>query len=159
MRSEPCEFDPAPILGALTAQRIEFVVIGGYGAALHASPFFTSGVDVVPKRSSGNVTRLTGALRSLKARGSASADRHAPWSFDTGHGELKIVFTPSGTSGFDDLNRDATSVALHGVEVRVASLADIIRSKQAANRPKDQRVLPTLREILASRNPRNRPDS
>ncbi len=33
----------------------------------------------------------------------------------------------------------------------VASLADIIRSKQAANRPKDQRVLPVLREILAAR--------
>ena len=33
----------------------------------------------------------------------------------------------------------------------IASLADIIRSKQAANRPKDQRVLPTLREILARR--------
>jgi len=44
---------------------------------------------------------------------------------------------------------------VHGVEIRIASLADIIRSKQAANRPKDQRVLPTLREILASRNPRN----
>jgi hypothetical protein len=35
--------------------------------------------------------------------------------------------------------------------VAVSSLADIIRSKQAANRPKDQRVLPVLREILASR--------
>ena len=31
----------------------------------------------------------------------------------------------------------------------VASLADVIRSKQAANRPKDQRVLPTLRALLA----------
>jgi hypothetical protein len=27
----------------------------------------------------------------------------------------------------------------------------VVRNKQAANRPKDQRVLPTLREILASR--------
>lgn len=35
--------------------------------------------------------------------------------------------------------------------VRIASLADVIRSKQAANRPKDQRVLPTLRELLARR--------
>jgi len=56
---------------------------------------------------------------------------------------------------YDDLIRDATHNNLSGIEVRVASLADIIRSKQAANRPKDQRVLPTLREILASRNPRN----
>ena len=32
-----------------------------------------------------------------------------------------------------------------------ASLGDVIRSKQAANRPKDQRVLPTLRELLAKK--------
>ena len=40
---------------------------------------------------------------------------------------------------------------MFGLVVPVASLADVIRSKQAANRAKDQRVLPTLREILASR--------
>ena len=39
----------------------------------------------------------------------------------------------------------------HAIQVRVASLADVIRSKQAANRPKDQRVLPVLRDILANR--------
>jgi predicted nucleotidyltransferase len=58
---------------------------------------------------------------------------------------------PTGTDGYLDLNRDAAEVVIDGVAIRVASLADIIRSKQAANRPKDQRVLPTLREILASR--------
>lgn len=42
-------------------------------------------------------------------------------------------------------------MAIRGTDVRVADLADIIRSKQAANRPKDQRVLMTLREILARR--------
>jgi hypothetical protein len=35
--------------------------------------------------------------------------------------------------------------------VRISSLADVIRSKQAANRPKDQRVLPTLRRLLSQR--------
>ena len=42
-----------------------------------------------------------------------------------------------------------TPINLLGVQVHVASLLDVIRSKQAANRGKDQRVLPTLREILA----------
>jgi hypothetical protein len=42
-------------------------------------------------------------------------------------------------------------VQLYDVTVHIASLADVIRSKQAANRPKDQRVLPTLRELLATR--------
>jgi hypothetical protein len=35
-----------------------------------------------------------------------------------------------------------------GRPVAVASLADVIRSKEAANRPKDQIVLPALRLLL-----------
>ena len=38
-----------------------------------------------------------------------------------------------------------------GVSIRVADLANVIRSRQAVNRPMDQRVLPTLREIPACR--------
>jgi hypothetical protein len=79
------------------------------------------------------------------------------WNLRTTFGDLGISFVPSGTSGFEDLARDAADERIQGIEVRIASLADVIRSKQAANRPKDQRVLPTLREILASRNPRNHP--
>jgi predicted nucleotidyltransferase len=59
--------------------------------------------------------------------------------------------TPTGIAGYSDLVTDSREVDIMGMRVRVASLADIIRSKQAANRPKDQRVLPTLREILANR--------
>ena len=73
------------------------------------------------------------------------------WNLSTRYGDLDLSFVPAGTSGYDDLARDATEMPLYGVTVTVASLADVIRSKQAANRPKDQRVLPTLREILASR--------
>ncbi|TQR84339.1 hypothetical protein D8S82_22640 [Mycobacterium hodleri] len=58
---------------------------------------------------------------------------------------------PSGTGGYADLRRDATEAQLYHVMVRIASLGDVVRSKQAANRPKDQRVLPTLREILSAR--------
>ena len=73
------------------------------------------------------------------------------WNLTTRYGDLDISFVPSGTGGFVDLDRSAEPVEFGGVVVRVASLADVIRSKQAANRPKDQRVLPTLRELLARR--------
>jgi hypothetical protein len=35
-------------------------------------------------------------------------------------------------------------MAIDGTTVRVASLADIIRSKEAADRPKDRATLPVL---------------
>ena len=41
-----------------------------------------------------------------------------------------------------------------GRPVAVASLADVIRSKEAANRPKDQIALPTLRLLLERMNAR-----
>ncbi|MCA1712722.1 MAG: hypothetical protein LC789_14245 [Actinobacteria bacterium] len=40
-------------------------------------------------------------------------------------------------------------VVLRGTTVRLASLADIVRSKEAAGRDKDRRALPVLRELLA----------
>jgi hypothetical protein len=162
-------FDPLPILRTLTTRGVDFVVIGGYAASLQASPFVTNDVDVTPERSSANLDRLSEALRALDARvrttdepaglpfahtGKSLGDA-AVWNLRTRYGDLDISFVPNGTDGYDDLVRDAVAATVHGVEIRIASLADIIRSKQAANRPKDQRVLPTLREILASRNPRN----
>jgi hypothetical protein len=164
------DFDPLPLLRALEEHGVEFIVIGGYAAFLQAAPFPTNDLDITPARSAENLDRLSAALRAIGARvlapddpeglpfahsGSSLGDAQV-WNLQTPHGDLDISFVPNGTTGYADLNTDAADVILHGVEVRVASLADVIRSKQAANRPKDQRVLPTLREILASRNPRNR---
>jgi len=163
-------FDPLPILRSLAAHDVNFVVIGGYAAALLGSPFITSDIDITPERSVANLDRLSAALYALDAKvrtasepeglpfshSGASLAEVAVWNLVTSHGDLDISFVPNGTKGYDDLARDAEPTQIHGVEIRIASLADIIRSKQAANRPKDQRVLPTLREILASRNPRNR---
>jgi hypothetical protein len=42
----------------------------------------------------------------------------------------------------------ASALSLAGHPVAVASLEDVIRSKEAANRPKDQAALPTPRLLL-----------
>ena len=84
----------------------------------------------------------------MRRRGVAAAQT---WTLTTDVGDLDIAFQPSGTRGYPDLRRTATDAQLYDVTVPIASLGDVIRSKQAANRPKDQRVLPTLREILSNR--------
>ena len=40
-----------------------------------------------------------------------------------------------------------SSIDLDGTQVNVAALDDIIRSKEAAGRPKDRIVLPSLRHL------------
>lgn len=66
----------------------------------------------------------------------------------TRYGDLDLSFQPSGTGGYSDLVNRAVEVSIRGVAVQVAALEDVIRSKEAANRPKDQRTLPVLRQLL-----------
>ncbi len=164
---EQPDLDFERILSVLRAHEVDFVVIGGLATIHWGSPFVTWDIDITPERTIANLDRLSAALDELGARiragdetlpfshtGASLADAQA-WNLRTPFGDLDISFVPDGTQGYPDLVRDAADEKINGVEVRIASLADVIRSKQAANRPKDQRVLPTLREILASRNPRN----
>lgn len=71
----------------------------------------------------------------------------------TSAGRLNVVFVPAGTEGFADLTRDAIRFEVFGVELFVASLADILRSKEAADRPQDRQDVLVLREMLRRKKP------
>jgi hypothetical protein len=70
------------------------------------------------------------------------------WTLQTDAGPLDVVFAPAGTGGYDDLRRDAVEEEIGAVRILFASLRDVIRMKEAANRPKDQAQLPALRQTL-----------
>ena len=160
------DFDPERMLSALAAEGVAFVLIGGMAAILHGDVGVTVDLDVVPDRDAANLGRLARALRALGARirtegepqGLAfdcSAQFFANLSPDsivnmtTEAGDLDVTFCPSGTQGFRDLRRDAIEIeAADRLHIQVASLADIIRSKEAAGREKDRLALPRLRRLL-----------
>lgn len=161
------ELRPEEILRVLEQHQVAYVVIGALGAVLQGSPIPTQDVDITPQATAENLARLSKALTQLQARvrthavegglpfshSAESLAAAAMRNLTTPYGDLDISFTPAGTQGYDDLQRDAVEVTVHGVRVPLASLADIIRSKEAAGRDKDRRALPVLREILA-RQPR-----
>jgi hypothetical protein len=69
----------------------------------------------------------------------------------TRFGDLDLVASPAGTGGYSDLVRDADELLVAvdpDLRVMVASLVDVIRSKQAAGREKDLAALPLLRRTL-----------
>jgi hypothetical protein len=160
------ELDVARVLAAFRKHEVHYVVIGGFAALLYGSPYVTSDVDIVPERGKVNLERLSDALRELNARVWTSTEPTGVpfdhdgrslgavdvWSLVTDAGRLDITFSPSGTAGFDDLSRDAEPMAVLDVPANVASLADVIRSKEAAGRDKDRLVLPVLRQILEETN-------
>ena len=153
------EFRPERILAVLAEHGVDYVMIGGLAAALHGSDMVTTDLDITPASGEDNLERLSAALRSLRARirsdglvfshdGSSLANADV-WNLVTDFGDLDVCFVPSGTQGFIDLRRRAVVIDVLGTTTHVASLPDIIRSKAAAGRPKDQIAVPVLRRLLA----------
>jgi hypothetical protein len=157
------DFRPQDILRVLDRHHVRYVLVGGLAAVLHGAAHVTTDVDVVPEDAQVNLERLSEALRELDARiratgepdgipfdhSAESLSRVRVWNLQTSMGDLDITFQPSGTRGYDDLRRDVVTMEVRGVEVPVASLADVVRSKEAAGRARDRAVLPALRELLA----------
>jgi len=157
------EYDPVAILRALVAAQVRFVVIGGVAARLRGAPLLTDDVDVTPARDGGNLEAIARALDALDA-GLRTANEpdgvtfpHDPvllaandsWTLVTRSGDLDLVFRPAGTDGYADLIRAADLLTIApDVQVPVASLPDVIRSKEASGRAKDRAVLPLLRQTL-----------
>lgn len=159
------DFDPVAILRVLDEHGVQFVVVGGIAARLRGAPLLTQDVDVTPSRSPLNLERLVGALEELDARlRTAPEPNGVPFPFDPGllqssnvwtlvtrFGDLDLVMSPAGTEGYADLSRDAEDLRVSTdpeLTVSVISLADVIRSKEAAGREKDRAALPLLRRTL-----------
>jgi hypothetical protein len=157
------EADPLEILRVLERHRVRYVLIGAAAARIAGAPVVTEDVDIVPATSHENLERLATALDELGARLRSSAEPEGValpvdsemlasaemWTLTTSAGDLDLCFTPAGTRGYDDLRREASRVRLgRGLSVVVASLRDVIRSKEAAGRDKDLAQLPLLRRTL-----------
>jgi hypothetical protein len=155
------EFRPERILEVLAAHGVDYVMIGGLAAAIHGSELVTGDIDITPATGDANLTRLSSALDELDARIRTDAEpdglpfkrdarslaRGTVWNLVTSAGDLDLAMMPSGTQGYEDLRRDAIAIEILGVPTRVAALADIIRSKEAAGREKDRAALPMLRRL------------
>jgi hypothetical protein len=151
------------IIAVLNKRRVKYVVIGGVAALLQGVRLpRTADLDVTPASDTENKKRLARALHDLEAKLRVIGldepveirldDRTfagmVTMTFVTRFGPFDISFVPDGTTGYEDLSRDARIVERLGVRVPVASVADIARSKRAAGREKDAGHLPVLLEFL-----------
>ncbi|TFV45752.1 nucleotidyl transferase AbiEii/AbiGii toxin family protein [Blastococcus sp. TF02A_35] len=157
--TEPRAFDAEPILAVLDRHGVEYLIVGGYAARVHGSARPTRDVDVTPATTRENLDRLAAALRELDARirtdavpeglpfsttGEALVGRRM-LNLQTRHGELDLTIRPAGfEGGYDELVARSVSRSIGQIQVRVAALEDVIRSKEVAARDKDIRALPEL---------------
>lgn len=159
---ELAPLDPERLVTTLARHDVRYVMIGAMAARLQGFPRVTADADIAPARDGDNLRRLAEALRELDARVYTESvpeglpfDCSPPmlaradlWNLVTSAGRLDIAFAPSGTDGYADLMKDAVPFDVFGVRLNVASLEDIIRSKEAADRPQDRQDVVILREML-----------
>ncbi len=155
-------FDPIRICEILNDELVDYVVVGGFAAVIRGSPLPTRDIDIVPSRLPENLDRLARALTRMNAEIRISGDAvptridgaflgNMPFMLNlvTDFGEMDLTFAPAGKAGgYDGWRAGATvETVSEGLTVVVASLDDIIDSKQTANRPKDHLALPYLESL------------
>lgn len=158
-------FDPAALLSALVDHDVDFVVIGGIAALAHGYDQATGDADATARPDADNLSRLVDALTDLSARLLVPVNDRQQGAVDTTidvrtfaaltsarfltrFGVLDIVLRPDGVESYDTWRRSAIEVTLPGgAVVHVGSLDLVIRSKEAADRPKDRAALPRLRAL------------
>ena len=160
--TKPSPLDPERLIKVLARHHVHFVLIGALAARLQGFPRLTADADITPARDLHNLNRLAAALRELDARvfteavpeglafdcSAQTLSRAEMWHLVTAAGRLDLAFTPSGTAGYEDLIQGVLRFEVYGTELLAASLEDIIRTKEAADRPQDRQDVVIMREIL-----------
>ena len=142
--SEGAPLDPERLIQTLGRHGVAYVLIGALAARLQGFPRLTADADITPARDSQNLERLAAALRELDARVyTESVPEGLP--FDCSAATL-------ARADLWNLVTAAIRFDVFGVEILVSDLPDIIRSKEAADRPQDRQDVIVLREILRRRN-------
>jgi hypothetical protein len=137
---------------ALRVVRLEAIVIGNSAGMLNGAPVTTQDIDLFIRDTRLNRRKVA---RFAKAIGGSAPTRvsglgDVEWI----EGELAVPVEIhydriSGGLTFSSVRSRAQLVPVGDERLAVASLTDVIRSKKAANRPKDRAVLPILRDTLA----------
>jgi hypothetical protein len=147
--------DARPLLGrlarTLAARRLDAVLVGNAAAALQGAPVTTLDFDFMFRKTPGNLRKLRAVARDLDAAILVpfypASELYRLANDDIG---LQADFMPrlDGVRSFEGLRARAVQVAIDRTTLLVADLRDVIRSKRAANRPRDRAVLPVLEATL-----------
>jgi hypothetical protein len=168
--------DTAPSLdlhrqvAVLGAARVDFVMVGSAAAWIHGTRRRPNDLDVVIRDDWSNFEAVADALRRLRARPHVTGltDEEAQllptrvdagivaelpisvWMTDAGELDLfdSLVHHDRGERDYDQLLADSTVRRISGVATPVASVADLVGAKRAADRDVDITDLAELEKVL-----------
>lgn len=151
------------LLPVLSTAGVEFILVGGLAAIVHSSSRATYDVDIVYRRSPGNMEKLCRALapHSPRLRG---APPGLPFVLDektlafglnftlnTALGDLDLFGEIPGGGNYEQLLPGTEEREIFGHPCRVVSLDTLLRLKRSTGRAKDLEATAELEEIKRRR--------
>jgi hypothetical protein len=148
--------DAAPILTRiaelLNRHSLEAIMVGNAAAAIQGAPVTTVDIDFFFRKTPPNIKKLKAINQDLKAvilRPFYPVDDLYRIMRDDDLLQIDFMPTVAGVGSYEGMRKRASRVEFGGYPLYVASLADIIKSKKAAGRPKDLAVMLVLENALA----------
>lgn len=143
----------AELATALRDTKIEAIVVGNMASILNGAPVLTQDVDLLVRDTPLNRKKLRRLAGMLGGIGPVPISEFT--KSERIHGTrvpIDILFDRiAGRLSFASVRSRSHAESVGHALLTVASLADVIKSKTAAGRPKDKAVLPILRDTLAAR--------
>lgn len=140
---------------ALKEVDLEAVLIGNAAAALQGAPLTTVDFDFLFRKTPRNIAKLkrfASELRATILRPYYPASDLFRVVRDEDGLQVDFMATVHGIRSFEGVRARASTITVEEVAISVASLADIIRSKRAAGRPRDLAVLDILEQAYEQAN-------
>jgi hypothetical protein len=134
------------LLETLLRHKIRFMVVGLSAAALQGAPVVTEDIDLWFDNLSD--PKLMQALVKVGAAYIPPLGYNPPMLGGAGSDPFDVVIRMDGLEKFADEWKRALEIKIGKLKLKVLPLERILASKQAANRPKDQRVIPVLQNTL-----------
>ncbi|MBI2203885.1 MAG: hypothetical protein HYU41_08555 [Candidatus Rokubacteria bacterium] len=151
--------DVQRLLDALTAARVDFVIVGGVALVLRGSSRVTIDLDVCYARDRDNLRRLAGALAPFHPRlRGAPSDLPFLWdertlasglnfTLTTDLGDVDILGEIPGIGDYAKVAAGSSDLSVGSTRVLVLDLDALERAKRAAGRAKDLLDLAEIAEI------------
>ena len=133
--------DFSEFFGLLTANRVEFVVVGAYALALHGAPRYTGDMDILVRPTDDNAGRLLTAIREFGFPTDAlTPDAVVATScliqMGTPPVQLHVMSAIDGVS-WEDVWSSRAVAAFGGLEIPFIGRQAFIANKRAVGRAKD----------------------
>jgi hypothetical protein len=150
-------------IASLNAQRVRYLIVGGYAVAFHARPRATKDIDVLVDRSVANAKRVRSALQSflgtkrLKISVAQLTNPRTLIVLGVAPVRIDILTGIDGVPSFAAAWKRRAEGTYGSTPAHFISLADLVASKNAAARPQDLADVDVLRRVAARKSsPRRR---